>query len=356
MKCRGVLYVDILHDLHHFSKIYTGLDLLARAGAIDLQVTPAPEHSLLQWVDVAPPDRAAPLRVAFDLGDHNDVFIKEGLDRCEVYFKRSYYPPHIDALPPEQRSKVLSFGLNYSCSSRSSKRTIGRLWAVEAARQLFCSPRRTLGRASQMARFLRQFLLQPDYRLFEQPPDAPVEPLILFQTRVWEPEETSENLEQINEERAALVRLLRKTFGARFRGGLVPTPFARQRYADVLLEEAYRRTDFIRMVKRNLIGVYTRGLHNSLAFKLPEYLAASMCIVSDPMRNQLPEPLVAGEHYLEFRDPDQCLAQCEQLLRHPDEVREMRRRNHDYYEQWVAPAQHLQRCLERAVQTVITKN
>ena len=172
--------------------------------------------------------------------------------------------------------------------------------------------------------------------------------MILFQTRVWEPEQTSENLEQVNDERAVLVRLLRKTFGPRFRGGLVPTPFARQRYPDVLLEEAYRRTDFIRMVKRNLIGVYTRGLHNSLAFKLPEYLAASMCIVSDPMLNQLPEPLVAGEHFLEFHDPDQCLAQCERLLSRPDEAREMRRRNHDYYEQWVAPAQHLQRCLERA--------
>ena len=227
MKRRVVLYVDILHDLHHCSKIYTGLDLLARSGAIDLHVTPAPEHSLLQWVDLTPPGRVAPLRVAFDLGDHNDLFIKEGLDRCDVYFKRSYFPPHF------------------------------------------------------------------------------------------------------NEERAALISLLRKTFGPRFRGGLVPTPFARQRYPDVLLEEAYRRPDFIGMVKTNLIGVCTRGLHHSLAFKVAEYLAASMCIVSDPMLNQLPEPLAAGEHYLQFSNLDQCLVQCDRLLSRPDEAREMRRRNYD---------------------------
>jgi hypothetical protein len=208
MKCGVVLYVDIHHDLHHFSKIYTGLELLARASAIDLRVAPAPEHSPLQWVAVTPPGRAAPLRVAFDLDDHSDVFTKEGLERCDVYFKRSYYPPHLSALSAGQRSKVLSFGLNYSCSSRSSKGTIGRLWAIEAARQLFRTHRLTLGRTSRLARFLRQFLLQPDYRLFEQPPDAPVEPLILFQTRVWEPQETSENLEKVNDERAALVRLL----------------------------------------------------------------------------------------------------------------------------------------------------
>ncbi len=51
---------------------------------------------------------------------------------------------------------------------------------------------------------LRQFLVQPDYRLFEQPPDAAVEPLVLFQTRVWEPEESSEDLQRINEERPAI--------------------------------------------------------------------------------------------------------------------------------------------------------
>ena len=353
MKSRVVLYVDILHDLHHFSKIYTGLDLLANTGAIDFQIRSVPDHSPIQWMDLAPSGRSSFLHIAFDLSDHSDIFINEGLDCCDVYFKRSFYPPHLDALSAKKRAKVLPFGLNYSCSNSSSKQAISRLWAIEATRQLFRSPRRTLRHSGQLTRFLRQFLLQPDYRLFEQPPDSRVKPVILFQTRVWEPEQSSENLEQVNDERAALVRLLRKAFGARFRGGLVPTPFAKQHYPDVLLEEAYRRTDFIRMVKRNLIGVYTRGLHHSLAFKLPEYLAASMCIVSDPMRNELPQPLLADKHYLEFRDSGHCLAQCEQLLSRPNEAREMRQCNYDYYTKHVAPAQHLQSCLERAVAAIV---
>ncbi len=241
----------------------TGLDLLARAGAIDLRVAPAAEESPLQWVDYTPPGRAAPLHIAFDLSDHSDLWIKEGLEHCDLYFKRSYYRPHVDALSSPQRAKVISFGLNYSCATRSIKKTVGRVWMAETTRQLFRSPRRTFGRANRLAGFLRQFLVQPDYRLFEQSPETPVESLILFQTRVWEPEESSEDLEKVNEERAALVRALRKAFGARFRGGLVPTPFAQQRYPDVLLKEAFRRTEFIRMTKQNLIGVYTRGLHHS---------------------------------------------------------------------------------------------
>ena len=208
------------------------------------------------------------------------------------------------------------------------------------------SPRRALAGAGRRGALLRGFLVQPDYRLFEQAPETAVEPLVLFQTRLWEPEESSEDLQRINEERADLIRALRKALGPRFRGGVTPTPFARQHYPDVLLTEAYRRNDFIRMVKRHLIGVYTRGLHHSLAFKLPEYLAASMCVVSDPLRNELPQPLTAGCHYLEFRGHDECAAQCERLLSRPAEARDMRRHNHDYYRQWVAPAEHVLHCLE----------
>ena len=194
---------------------------------------------------------------------------------------------------------------------------------------------------------LRQFLVQPDYRLFEQPPDTAVEPLVLFQTRVWEPEESPEDLQRINEECAGLILRPAEGVGACvFRGGVTPTAFARRHYPDVLLTEAYRRKDFIRMVKRHLIGVYTGGLHHSLAFKLPEYLAASMCVVSDPLRNELPQPLTAGCHYLEFRGHDECVAQCERLLSRPDEARDMVAQNHDYYRRWVAPAEHVLHCLE----------
>ena len=127
----------------------------------------------------------------------------------------------------------------------------------------------------------------------------------------------------------------------------MPTDFARRHYADVILERAFRRKEYIRMTQRCLVGIYTRGLHHSLAFKLPEYLAASMCIVSDPLRNELPQPLVAERHFLEFRTPEECAAQCERLLRDPDTARAMRCENRAYYRRWVAPPEHLLDCLER---------
>src|SRR4051812_32824231 len=102
------------------------------------------------------------------------------------------------------------------------------------------------------------------------------------------------------------------------------------------------------MSKRSLVGVYSRGLHHSLAFKLAEYLAASKCVVSPPFRNELPAPLVEGANYLQFQSVEQCVAQCQRLLRDADLAAAMRRQNRAYFLREVEPASHLRRCLDRA--------
>ena len=102
-----------------------------------------------------------------------------------------------------------------------------------------------------------------------------------------------------------------------------------------------------------MIGIYTRGLHHSLAFKLGEYLASSKCIVTEPLRNELPSPLVPGKNYLEFSTPQECMQRCEQLLDDHDLANQMRRNNWEYYQREVRPDRHVLRCLERAFQPTV---
>jgi hypothetical protein len=52
------------------------------------------------------------------------------------------------------------------------------------------------------------------------------------------------------------------------------------------------------MIRRGLGGVYSRGLHDSLAFKLAAYLAASKCLVAQGIVHAVPLPLVAGKDYM----------------------------------------------------------
>lgn len=345
---RVELYLNPRHDHYHFSKIYAGLDTLARRRIIRLCIKRAfdPGNTLDACVtDMKCGDRRW---IVFDVDDHSTRFGVDALARCDVYFKRSYHAPDLEIFPESLRRKVRPYGLNYACLSQSSKWLFLRQWGVGVAGQIVRAPGTVVKELRIFKNTLRGYLPLPDYRVFEQDPEVKVEPLVLFQTRVWDPEQSSEDLEKINEERVALIRVLRKDLGKRFRGGIVPTPFARKNYADVLLQEAFHRNDYIKMVQRFLIGIYTRGLHHSVAFKLPEYLAASMCLVSDPVRNQLPQPLVPGRHYLQFTNVDECLTQCERLLREPERAREMRWQNFTYYRQWIRPPEHLFSCLTRA--------
>jgi hypothetical protein len=153
----------------------------------------------------------------------------------------------------------------------------------------------------------------------------------------------------LNDSRVALVRALRKAFPKHFRGGVIPTKLARERYPDALTAEPTRPAGYLAASRESLIGISTRGLHHSVPFKLPEYLAGSKCIVSEPLRNALPDALENGRELLWFRGVDECLEKCEELLRWPERALELRHNAWKYYQKHVAPAAHVRKCLEQVM-------
>jgi hypothetical protein len=334
-------------NIDHFSMINTGLAALADRGRIRLRYrfprsageAPLVADSLAVCLLVQRTPSERPLRAVIDLHDQADVFAPAAMERCDVYFKRSFHAAANRRLVENQNEKVVPFGLNFACRSPASTR---RLMAALGPRLLL--------RGVAGLRTIRHFLALPLLSDFEQPPDAEVEPTVVFQTRVWEADEAAEGeAEVLNADRVAIVRALRNEFGDRFRGGLVPTPLARRAFPGEVSAHPARRRQYTAMSRKNLIGVYTRGLFHSTAFKLPEYLAASQCIVAETPRNELPGPLVEGTHYLGFRSPAECVAACRRLLEDPELSRSMRRANRRFYRAEVAPAARLSTLLEASL-------
>ena len=70
----------------------------------------------------------------------------------------------------------------------------------------------------------------------------------------------------------------------------------------------------VELSKRCFINVNTAGLHDSTSWKIPEYMAGSRCIVSEPLTYETAVPLIEGKHYLPFRTPEVCVRACEQNL------------------------------------------
>ena len=111
------------------------------------------------------------------------------------------------------------------------------------------------------------------------------------------------------------------------------------------------RRSFMKLLKNSLIAVATTGLHNSIGWKLPEYLASAKCIVTEPLQYELPTPLEENRNYLTFRTPEECVAACETILDSAQLAKEMRYNNYNYYIREVEPSAHMLSCIERAFST-----
>lgn len=349
-------YLHATQDLYHLSKVHCGLFELVHRGHVNLRLTSRKPVAQLRsdppwtpWLEITDTASAERRIVVIDLSDHSDFYYTEALERTDVYFKRNLNRRRLSSIPESNRSKILPLGLNYGCRSSASTRGILRRFLVRASADGIRTPSNALDAMRRTIANVRQFIGTLDAREYEQLPSASLDPVIMFQTRVWAPGELPPAVdEQINRPRAELVRRLKSEFGSGFRGGLVRDDYSKKYFADALTDLPSHRTLYIASSKKSLIGIYTRGLHDSLAFKLPEYLAASKCIVAEPLDNELPADLIPGAHFLEFNTADECVEQCSRLLEDSELAARMRRRNWDYYATEVAPEVHMANLLERA--------
>jgi hypothetical protein len=304
---------------------------------IGLQLKPSRDRGDARLLHMTVRDAAGEKRnLLIDVADDQSAPDAELLHDIDLYFKRSFEPAKLSVLSPDMIRKVQPFGLNNPVI-RSS--TALRVLGTRA---------RTGRNFAELSTDARQLFATPPPAAFEVPPETTAEPLVLFQTRLWSPATTDPGREEVNEERAALIRALRSHFGARFIGGAVPSDFVRASFPDVISSMPSSMRAWPRLLRRPLIAVYSRGLRNSLAFKMSEYLAASRCIVGHAPQSELPHPLGPGTHFLPFRTRDECIAQCEHLLARPAGALAMRHANWRYYQAHVEPAAHLWDVLARA--------
>lgn len=181
-------------------------------------------------------------------------------------------------------------------------------------------------------------------------PTEPAEPLVLFQTRLFDPmkQVKTNEVAALNQSRINIVRALRAAFGKNFIGGFIPNSYTVQHYPDLLTNENTARNKYFELVKRCLVVVFTRGLRQSIGWRLPELLAMSRCVVSEPLAYKLPVPLRENVNYLLFDEPDQCIEACKTLLNNSDLAQQMRKNNYDYYHRYVEASALIRNTLEAA--------
>jgi len=356
----------------YVSMLYAGLFELSAVGDVALEFARRREYHATRGdpvvlrLDVRAAGGSRAVKVCFDTADWRNIASMDDLLAADVYFKRGYDVPYAAQLDPMLGAKIVPFGLHYACSSRhellSQSVRAAFVWQIAsgawktapfaAAKRVVASPiKHALGR-------LRGRSSPPFIDEFEAGPLVPAEAKIYYRTRVYGPKDAPDNfrlgrMDEVNELRANTVRALKSHFGDRFVGGLRLSAHAQATYPDCLYRGDPGLRGHVALSRACLINVNTAGLHDSTSWKIPEYMAASRCIVSEPTYYTTPVPLVEGRNYLPFTSPEGCVAACERLLADPAAAFAMRSENDAYYRAHIRPDRLMARCLQSAVERAL---
>ena len=308
------------------------------------------------------------LKICYDLQDGTDISSVDGLEKCDIYFKRSYSIDFINSTQQiknsELRPKILPYGLNWPCKSafetgqftctlifnlatgiywRNPKKALKLI--IRSAANAVASPAIATGRRSQLVT-----------SEIEYEPHNPAEPVILFQTRLFDPALSKKDPDQIirmNKVRVATMRALKEAFGDKVVGGFIPNDYTLRSHPevhDMITTQPTSRPQYLQLVKRCLVAVFTLGILDSNGWRLPEFLATSRCIVSEPLKYELPVPLEPEKHCIYFSNPDGCVKACQRILADRSLAASMRENSFQYYYDHVRPASIVMKSLDAAMQ------
>lgn len=332
------------------SAILAGLAQLARDGRIRLELELVPDAPPLTHGPWALRDKQRPQamlevagggRAVLDAHDGPEIE-QHDLFGHELYFKRSLQPQAL-LLPGGERLRPLGL-LNEVRNDFLDRHEL----ASELA-----GPGSTLARGRRLLRWLAWWGAarvgvggRPNLARMHAPPVTGQPQRVLMMARLWDPadvpaEEAAERAarEALNQRRIDCIRALRRAFGARFHGGLHPDAFARRFAPDLVLPStrAGSRQEFLRQVRQHAVCVTSAGLRGSIGFRMAEFVAFSRAIVTEPLPHALPGEFAPGQNYLDYRDPDECVARVAQLFDRADLRERMAERNRDYYTGWLRP-------------------
>lgn len=333
-------------ELYWSSYLFCGLYALAAEGVVELSF--APRFSihpkvLGTWLEVRDVQTGDCRRIVVNFIDNANSLWKQKLASCDVYYKRNLlYPVTYDACPVEYHEKLRPAGLTFCVRGQRERplwvQMIGGLCGKDGP-LIETSLKKTLVRLSKVIRGPRYVRSFPFERAFECDCFADAQNVVFFQTRAYDPRVSSDPLDtmRVTERRATVIRALRSALGPSFCGGFVPDDYALKAYPDCISPLPWEQSAYLALLQTCRIVVYTHGLRTSPAFKMPEYLAAGRCILSERLPTILPSPLRDGNELMYFNDVDELIDKCRSLLSNPEMQAKLSRGARSYYERQVAP-------------------
>ncbi|AVR43830.1 hypothetical protein C7S20_00270 [Christiangramia fulva] len=177
---------------------------------------------------------------------------------------------------------------------------------------------------------------------------------IVFRSRLWNPENNptdwkKEERKKMNRDRIEINKILKEQYGDLFSSGIEKDEFSEKECPELLIpDKEYHKANYLKKLKNVSVGIITEGLEKSIGWKLGEYVAHSMAILTSPIDEfQLPGDFREGANYLVFKSQQELLKKIRQLYNDSDLRMEIQQNNQEYYNEYLEPAAKLQKIFIR---------
>lgn len=293
------------------------------------------------------------IKLGFDMYDLADHFPLYALEHCNLVFKRNYETKYVNRLDENHRKKIFKLGMCFGVYDNNripfkifTSSLLQNLKAhLKYDRYIFKRLSSTYKKVSRQRKFVKTQRTLDQFENFQKG----TENSILFQTRVF-PNEHSKDTQQIHADRYRLIKLLRKEFPNHFKGGFIASSLAKERYSDALTNVPSEPQAYLKAVKAAKIVIYTRGLANSPAWKMAEYLSQGKVIIAEPLTAELPVPLKHGREVLFFENDQELVSQIKLVLEDVKLREHLSRNARLYFEQHVHPVKTIERIFSITLQ------
>lgn len=370
MKLEYTLIIYTPQELNHSSYVQTGLFELEQQGVIRVKVKLSAHTNLGRTIvsdtgEITKTKQANPktsfyklinnkdkteLFFAVDLYDFANQFSTEALEKCDCIFKRSYESSFVDSLPSHFKNKIYKMGLTFGVHSHFKKDASKFYWGIflsnlkvnlKSDRFIFKRIRKTIKAQQNHWKFITSTrkLERFENYIFGK------KNTILFQTRCFLSEQ-EKDVTEIHQQRYHLIKLLRKHFPKNFMGGFVPSKISKEKYGDALTNVPFEPEKYLDVLKSAKIVIYTRGLANSPAWKMAEYLSQGKVIIAEQLTTELPVPLKHEKEVLFFKTDEELISNINKVVADKKLATTLSKNARAYFEEYVHPTKNVKRILE----------
>lgn len=290
------------------------------------------------------------INFVIDLYDHAKHFSKAGIEEADFYFKRNYESRFVDAVSIKNNRTIRKFGLCFGTHSKYKRNDVlfclglfgsNLLLNIKIDRLLIKRLIKTWKAQQRHWRFINTSRKIDRFQTMV----SGSEKTVLFQTRCFL-HENDLDVRQIHEQRYQIIKVLRNEFPDNFLGGFIPSKVVREKYGDAVTNVPSEPEKYLDALKNAGIVIYTRGLANSPAWKMAEYLSQGKVIIAERLTTELPVPLEEGKELLYFDSMEDLVAKIRLVLTDHALATRLSLHARKYFETYVHPTENIQRILE----------